>query len=346
MDRFLIIRFGSIGNTLVSLPAVRAIRKAYPSSFISMVVSPGIDELLSDVPWIDELIVYDMHGTHKSLLAYFQFIRSLRRRHFDTAVMFKRFLRSELIGLLSGAGRRVGFETGGKSNFLTDRVPYTEGTNIVELNMMLLQPLGIHDSDLSIELDPGNCKKYNSMHVFDALKSKEYFRYAVIHPGGKTVKGTGLGVAGYAKIISLLGQRYNLPCVIIGDSTDSGTISAIQKLSNVDSVLPAVGLPLKELSCLIKHAALFIGNDSGPCHIADAVHTPGIIIYPPLYNLGEHLKKWKPAGDEFLAITPPKACEDCTSYPCEDSVLLRCIEDIDIEPILHYTELILTKRNI
>ena len=346
MDRFLIIRFGSIGNTLVSIPAVRAIRKAYPSSFIAMVVSPGIDELLSDIPWIDELIVYDMHGTHKSLYAYFQFIRSLRRRHFDTAVMFKRFLRSELIGLLSGAGRRVGFETGGKSNFLTDRVLYTEGTNIVELNMMLLQPLGIRDSDLSLELDLSNCNKYNVMHIVDALNSKEYPRYAVMHPGGKTVKGTGLGVAGYTKIISLLRQRYNLPCVVIGDSTDSGTISEIRKLSNDESVLPAVGLPLKELSCLIKHATLFIGNDSGPCHIADAVHTPGIIIYPPMYNLGAHIKKWKPAGDDFFAITPPKACEDCASYPCGDSVLHRCIEDIDIEPILNYTEIILTKRNI
>ena len=346
MDRFLIIRFGSIGNTLVSIPAVRAIRKAYPTSFIAMVVSPGIDELLSDIPWIDELIVYDMHGAHKSLHAYFHFIRGLRRRHFDTAVMFKRFLRSELIGLLSGAGRRVGFETGGKSNFLTDHVPYTEGTNIVALNMALLQPLGIHDSDLSLELDLYDCKKYNGMQSVETLKSKGYPRYAVIHPGGKTVKGTGLGIAGYAKIISLLKQRYNLPCVIIGDSSDSDTIHALRKLSNDDSALPAVGLPLKEVGCLIQHAALFIGNDSGPCHIADAVHTPGIIIYPPLYNLGEHIKKWKPAGDDFLAILPPKACEDCTNYPCADSVLLRCIEDIDIEPILHYTEHILTKRNI
>ena len=343
MDRFLLIRFGSIGNTLVSIPAVRAIKKAYPSSFITMVVSPGIDELLSDIPWIDELIVYDMHGVHKSLFAYFQFIRSLRKRHFDTAVMFKRFLRSELIGLLSGAGKRVGFETGGKSNFLTDRVPYTEGTNIVALNMKLLQPLGIIDTDLSLELDTAHCNNYESA---TALKLKGYPRYAVIHPGGKTVKSTGLGIVGYAKIIALLRQRYNLPCVIVGDSSDSETISAIQKLSHEDSALSAVGLPLKELSCVIKNAVLFIGNDSGPCHIADAVHTPGIIIYPPMFNLGEHLKKWKPAGNDFLAITPPKACEDCSSYPCEDSVLIRCIEDIDIDPILHYTEHILTKRNV
>ncbi|MGC8685360.1 MAG: glycosyltransferase family 9 protein, partial [bacterium] len=153
MDRFLIVRFGSIGNTLVSIPAIRALRKSYPSAYIAMIVSPGIEDLLSGVRWIDEFIVYDMHKKHKGLYAYIQFIHRLRKKHFDTAIMFKRFLRSELIGLLSGAKRRIGFETNGKANFLTDRVKYIEGMNIVALNMALLKPLGIIDNDLSIKLD-------------------------------------------------------------------------------------------------------------------------------------------------------------------------------------------------
>ncbi len=346
MDRFLIVRFGSIGNTLVSIPAVRAIRKAYPSAFISMVVSPGIDELLSDIKWIDELIVYDKYGRHKSLYAYFNFIRGIRRRHFNIAIMFKRFLRSELIGLLSGAKTRIGFETDGKSNFLTDRVKYVEGMNIVALNMMLLNPLGIHDTDLSLELDIDNCTDYEIMRLVNELKSKGHNIYAVIHPGGKTVKGMGLSMSSYARIISRLEEHCDLPCFIIGNNEDHGTINAIIKLSNNDLALTAVGLPLKQLSCLIKHASIFIGNDSGPCHIADAVGTPGIIIYPPMYNLEEHIKKWKPSGEKYIAITPTKSCKNCDRYPCEDSLKIQCMEDIDIEPILNYTEQILNERHI
>jgi heptosyltransferase-2 len=347
MDRFLFIRFGSIGNTLVSIPAVRALRKAYPSAFIAMVVSPGIDDLLSDIPWINELIVYDMRGAHKSLFAYLRFIHELRKRRFDTAILLKRFLRSELIGLLSGAKRRIGFETDGKSNFLTDSVPYAEGTNIVELNMMLLKPLGIHSTDPSLELDLRNCADYKIMHLVHELESKGRPRYAVLHPGGKTVQGAGLSVSSCAKIISRLAGQFNLTCFVIGDNSDSAAIEAIVKQSDTaNPPFTAVGLPLKELGCLIQHASLFIGNDSGPCHIADAVGTPGIILYPPLYNLGDHLKKWKPAGDNYIAITPKKSCETCDEYPCEDRVKIRCIEDIDIEPIFNYTEQILTKRNV
>ncbi len=346
MDRFLIVRFGSIGNALVSIPAVRAIKKAYPSAFISMVVSPGIDELLNGIKWIDELIGYDMYGKHKGLYAYFNFIREIRKRHFDIAIMFKRFLRSELIGLLSGAKTRIGFETDGKSNFLTDHVQYVEGINIVSLNMMLLKPLGIHDTDLSLELNTDNCTDYKIMSIVNELKSTGHTIYAIIHPGGKTVKGAGLSIDSYAKIISKLWERYNLPSFIIGNSEDRGTINAIIKQSNNDFALSSVGLPLKEVSCLIKHASLFIGNDSGPCHIADAVGTPGIIIYPPMYNLKEHIKKWKPLGEKYIAATPTRSCENCDKYPCEDSLKIRCIEDIDIKPILNYTEQILNKRHI
>ena len=343
MDKFLIVRFGSIGNTLVSLPAVRAIKNTYPYASISMIVSPHIDELLSDIKWIDELIVYDMYERHKSLYAYFNFIQQLRKRHFDVAIMFKRFLRSELIGFLSGAKKRIGFETNGKSNFLTNSVPYIEGINIVKLNMMLLKPLGISSDDLSINLSISNCNKNDIPFFIPELKPGSHKSYAVLHPGGKTVKGIGLNVYQYSKIIGILENQYDLLCLIIGDSSEYNTIKEIIKLTNQALTFPVIDISLKKLSCLIKHASIFIGNDSGPCHIADAVGTPGIIIYPPMYNLEEHIKKWKPLGDNYIAILPPKNCKTCERYPCNDNLKARCMEDIDITSILHYTEQILIR---
>ncbi len=344
MDRFLIIRFGSIGNTLVSIPAVRALRKAYPSSFIAMIVSPGIDDLLRDIPWIDERIVYDMHGVHQNLISYLGFIRDLRKRHFDTVLVVKRFLRSEIIAWLSGARRRIGFQTGGKPLLLTDSVPYIEGTNIVALNMSLLAPLGIQDTDLSLDLGPGSCKDDPVMQRIRTLKETSPAGYVVLHPGGISVKGMGLSTERYAGIIERLTRQYRMSCCIIGDKTDAARIASFAELpKNNARVTTAIGLPLHEIACLLRHAALFIGNDSGPCHIADAVHTPGIIIYPPMHRLSEHLAKWKPAGDYYLAITPPRPCDTCTSYPCDEDTMLRCIEAIDIEPIFRYTELILAR---
>ncbi len=344
MNRFLIIRFGSIGNTLVSIPAVRALKKHYPDSFMAMVVSPGIDDLISDIKWIDETIIYDMHGRHKRLYGYLGFIRELRKRHFDTAIMFKRFLRSELIGLFSGAKRRIGFQTGGTSNFLTDRVDYREGENIVELNMKLVGPLGINSGDLSLELGIDNCPASAGRAVIDELKSRGSGKYAVIHPGGKTVRGQGLSPGSYADIINRLGENYHIPSVIIGDTPETGTIDTILHLIKAGSASAVIGLPLKQITCIIKYASVFIGNDSGPCHIADAVGTPGIIIYPPVPGLAEHIKKWKPAGKRYIAVSPPKSCDACPAYPCDEDTRAACISTIDNDLILNYTLQIINKE--
>lgn len=337
MDRFLVIRFGSIGNTLVCIPAVRAVKKKFPASFIAIVVSPGIDDLISDIPWIDERIVYDMHGVHKSLSAYLRFIRGLRKRHFDTAILFKRFLRSELIGLLSGARRRIGFATNGKAVFLTDRVAYTEDENIVRLNMELVRPLGIVDNDLSLELGIRDCSGLKSASLLRVLRPSGGGRYAAVHPGGKTVKSKGLGIDGYAACVTRLYETHRIPSVVIGDAEESGTVDRIVALAKPGSAVAATGLTLKDISCLIRDAALFIGNDSGPCHIADAVGTPGIIIYPPMKGLREHLRKWKPSGDNYLAVTPEKSCDSCTEYPCDDAGTEACMGTVDLDLILKYT---------
>ncbi len=341
MQRILIVRFGSIGNTLVSIPAVRAIKKQYPDSSITMIVSPGIDDLVNGIPWIDEVMVYDMYGAHRSLKGYVGFIRELRKRRFAVAILFKRFLRSELIGMLSGAKRRIGFQTEGRSRFLTDRVEYTEGENIVELTMKLVGPLGIFSNDLSLELGTDECTTYPIMSAVRGTGPGDDRRYAVIHPGGKTVGGQGMTSEGYASVIDRLAQVHHVRSVVIGDAAEAGTIQRILNTVGPGAASAAVGLPLRQVSCLIRRASLFIGNDSGPCHIADAVGTPGVIVYPPMRGLEEHIRKWKPAGDRYVAITAPRHCDVCPDYPCSDDARTACARAIDSDLVLRHAVQIL-----
>ena len=109
MKRILLVRFGSIGNTLITVPALRALRKSFQDAYICMIVDKIGLELLNGCPYLDEIILYDMNGEHKSLWKYLKFILALRRRRFNVSIHFKRFLRSELIGFLSGAKKRIGF---------------------------------------------------------------------------------------------------------------------------------------------------------------------------------------------------------------------------------------------
>ncbi len=345
MNRFLIIRFGSIGNTLVSIPAVRAIKRQIKDSSITMIVSPGIDELISGIKWIDDILVYDMHGEHKSLKGYLSFIHNLRSRRFDTAIMFKRFLRSELIGLLSGAKRRIGFVTDNRRSYLlTDGADYIEGDNIIGLNMKLVAPLGITDNDLSLELGIDNNSISQADQIIDKIKTTDHKSYAVIHPGGRTIKGEGLPVESYSRLIYMLEKMHRIPSIVIGDTSENEIIDKIISLSGTQFTLKASGLPLRQIAYIIKQAEVFIGNDSGPCHIADAVKTPGVIIYPPMLGLETHLQKWKPLGGHYVAIIPPKSCGACSKYPCDQNSRIACMRNIDIEAIVNYAVTLIKGR--
>jgi ADP-heptose:LPS heptosyltransferase len=90
----------------------------------------------------------------------------------------------------------------------------------------------------------------------------------------------------------------------------------------------ALGLPLPEAAELIRRADLLAGTDSGPAHLADAVGTPGAILYAPQRGLAAQLRKWKPEGDNFLAFTPPRDCNDCNDFPCAPERQRQCAAEI------------------
>jgi ADP-heptose:LPS heptosyltransferase len=87
-ESILAFRNGSIGNTLVAVPALRALRRRYPQARLTVVVDPVGDELLAHCPWIDARIVYDRRGRDRGLAAWLRLVGRLRAVHPRHAVLF------------------------------------------------------------------------------------------------------------------------------------------------------------------------------------------------------------------------------------------------------------------
>jgi heptosyltransferase-2 len=150
--RILLFRNGSIGNTLVAIPAIRAIRQTFPEAHLSLILDSTGAALLKNCPLIDEIIVYEKRGEHRGLLPNLSLIVELRKRHPTHAVLFKRFFRNGFLAFLSGAKERIGFETNGSAPFLNRTIPYQDDRDIVELNLQLAFLLGA-DKSASRELE-------------------------------------------------------------------------------------------------------------------------------------------------------------------------------------------------
>jgi ADP-heptose:LPS heptosyltransferase len=323
--RVLLVRFGPIGNALVAVPAIRALRRAWPEARLTLAADPVTLELMGPCPYLDERVRYEPKGADGGW-AYLRFIGELRRRRFTHVIHFKRHLRSELIGLLSGAPVRVGFKTEELRQLLTVKVPYREGDNVIDVTLDLVRALGIPAEDRRLEYWPARSAPRVD-EVLGGLAGPGPL--VVIHPGGSTQRERLW--PGFAQLAAALIRELGARVVLLGTGPERTALAEILAQVGPRAAV-AVGLPLPEAAELIRRAQLFAGTDSGPAHLADAVGTPGAILYAPHEGVLAHLRKWKPEGD-YLAFTPPHDCLDCGERPCPPERQRRCAGEIGVDEV-------------
>jgi ADP-heptose:LPS heptosyltransferase len=292
--RVLFLRFGSLGNAVVSIPAVRAVRKEKPRAFLALLCNPGTFDFWKDCPWLDRVLIYDQKGANRPGPGYLRMIFELRRFRFTHSVHFRRFIRSELIGFLSGAGTRIGFDPQGFS-LLTRKIPYREDENIIAQNLGLVRELGVKAEDKSLEYWPAKPSAY-----LQNLLGKLRPPVIVVHPFAHTQRANRWPK--FPELAERLQKELNAGVIIIGAGEEKQIFK--KEWPEPSSIQTAFDLPIPELAALLKSAGLFIGSDSGPLHLACAVSTPAISIYAKSPGLQTHLKKWMPLTPQFKAVIP------------------------------------------
>src|SRR6266849_1107562 len=146
--RILIVKLGSIGDIVHTLPALAAMRRALPDSEISWVVERRASEILKDNPLLDRLIEVDTKALRRGLMsgetlrAPRQQLRLLRASAFDFALDFQGLLKSATVARLSGARRIFGFDSEGlrepKMRFLLHKkVSIPPGLHVIRKNLTL-----------------------------------------------------------------------------------------------------------------------------------------------------------------------------------------------------------------
>jgi ADP-heptose:LPS heptosyltransferase len=298
----LAFRNGSLGNTLVAVPALRALRKRHPGARLSVVVDPVGAELLALCPWIDELIVYDKRGRDRGLVAWLSLVQALRRTKPDQAVLFKRFFRNGLLARLSGARVRIGFSTRGKAPFLNLTTPYEENESVTRLNLRLAGLSGASESDPRTELWLSD-EDDKAAQIFLAERGMPAGGFLAAHYGGLSTPPNFVTPARFAALLAALGVPAR-PAVLVGSGARERTW-ADKIAAALPGVVPAHGLSLRVSAALLRRASLFVGFNSGPAHLAAAAGTRTLILFRPGPGSEAEIRKWLPLDAGARALTPP-----------------------------------------
>ena len=329
----LLARTDRLGDLILTTPAIKAVRDAYPDAHIAMVIRPYTAAVLKNNPYIDEVIVYDKYGRHRSPIASLLFALRLKKKGFDRAIIFHPTNRMHIISYIAGIPRRIGYE--GKLSFLlTDRIKNTkhEGKKHErDYTIELLRPLGIdsHEKELYVAVTDKTAKYIDGLLSSKGVTGK---KMVVLHPGASC--GSKIWPSErFAKLADMLIGSRNAEAIIVGgnDERDIFCAESVKRFMRREALSLAGELDILQLAALLKRAALFISNDSGPVHVAAAVGTPVVDIFGR-NEPGLGPVRWGPLGSKDIAIHKDVGCAGiCLAHNCKRG--FDCLRAISVDDV-------------
>lgn len=285
-QRILLIKPSSLGDIVLALPALSALRRSFPQARISWLIRPEFAPLIEGHPHLDEIILFDRKFLARAWYSPTAFgslvslISWLRRSRFDAVLDLQGLFRTASLAWLSGCKRRCGPVWGRELAhcFYTTTVPpRMEWVHVVDYYLRLVETMGA--SDLRVEFTlaekPGPAaaaRDLLSRHGADPQ------RYAVIIPGSAQVSKCWPAER-FAALADRIVSEHGLTIVATGGRAESGMIEQIRSLAKHPMANLAGQTSLPELTEVLRRAKLVVSNDTGPGHIAAALGRPLVMMF-------------------------------------------------------------------
>jgi ADP-heptose:LPS heptosyltransferase len=332
IQRILIVRTDRIGDVILTLPMARVLKQHLRNAQISMLIRRYTTELVEDDPNVDKILFYD-DGYHPLRLSHV--IATLRTEKFDVVFHTHPRFRAALMTWLARIPLRVG--TGYRwYSFLFNRKVFEHRKNAqrheLEYNLNLLKaidcPVDFNGIAPTLHAKPFAIDRVKKL--LTANEIPEFCKIILLHPGsgGSARNWSAEKFIGLGKRLAAL---QDVRVVITGGRGEDRLVGAIHSQIGPRSIAIVNQLSLGEYAALAGLAALFVSNSTGPIHIAAAVGTPVIGLYPQLIPLSA--ARWGPYTAKKIIFAPqdrPPDCRICTGQadsPCE------CMDSISVDEV-------------
>jgi lipopolysaccharide heptosyltransferase I len=274
MSRFLIVRLGSLGDLVHTLPAASAIRRAHPDAAIDWLVDAAHVDFLSLVPVLTSVVVL----RDRTAGAWLAARAELRARHYEAALDFQGLIKSAALARLSGAARVVGFDRralreGAAALLYTERVEVGEGRHVIHKNLRLAAAVGADTSVLDFPIRPVESP------ALAELRARGLDRFALINPGAAW-PNKRWPPSSFGTVAARIRERHGLASVVLWGPGEQSLATEIVGTSG-GAAIEAPLTTLTDLVGLSRAASVMVSGDTGPLHIAAAVGTPVVALFGP-----------------------------------------------------------------
>ncbi|TAK30643.1 MAG: glycosyltransferase family 9 protein [Chloroflexota bacterium] len=340
--RVLVLKPCCLGDVLLSTAALAALRSALPDAWLAYAVGDWARAALTGNPHLDAILPCKVRGGERPRLAdYRDTVATLRRERFDVCFVLDRSPLITVLPVLAGISHRIGIDSGGRGFSLTVRVPWAEQKHEAELYLDTVRAVGIGTTGFGMEFYPSADDlswARARLGALDRLRVGTVPRVA-IHPGGGVNPGMTLLAKRWpaeryvAFVLRLLEKGRQV--VLIGGSSDAEVVREVETgigaAATSDGLLTVLGeTSLGQLAALISSCDLFVGNDTGPMHLAAAVGTPVVAIFGPSTPA-----MYGPYSPRARSIYRQVHCSPCFvkgrfARDCQDYI---CMQAVDVDHV-------------
>ena len=340
VERVLVVRLRSIGDTVLSTPSLFALKRFLPHASVDILLEDWVAPVLDGFPHVDNVITLE----RKSTSARARVARQLRANRYDVVYNLHGGTTATLLTRATGARHRVGYENYQYARLHNHLSPASsvlwgrDKTHSVEQQLALLGWTGVPVSDrppTELAVTPEASATISARLQASGLTDGQF---AVIHPAAAfaTKQWAANNFGRVADALSAQG----LGIVIITTPNEKSIIEEM----NRNTASPAVAftdLSLPEITALLARARLFVGNDSGIAHIAAAVATPSVVIFGSSNRA--HWRPWTSGAPAAAAevVFEEMECQPCHGYFCEKFDEPECIKRVPVERVMAAAERVL-----
>ncbi len=343
IDKILVVQLWGIGETILTLPAIEALRKKFPKAGIDILATSRNKDVFFDNKDINKIMAIRLNPF--SILTFI--IKNIKK--YDLIIDMEEFLNvSAVISFFAGKNA-IGYAHNSRAKLYTEKIRYNDKQHAVQTFLDLARVL-------DIDFDTGNLPKLsfskNDKNTVDKfLKNnnikKNDFVVCVAPGAAESAKARMWPYDRYAELCEEIIARYNAKIIFVGVLNEYELITNVQRrMENKDKTINAAGrITLTQLFYLISKCKLFIGNDAGPMHISAAQGVKTLGLFGP--NLPV---RFGPYGKGNIGLYKGYNCEfspcinvhkgqvpDCL-YPKDSNDYQKCMKNISVDDVLKEVE--------
>ncbi len=320
IKKILIIRIDRIGDLILSTPAIKTVRESFPDAEISLMVREYTRELVVDNPYVDKVLTCEKEKVGNG---------------YDLSISLHPGLKPNYLAFRSKARYRIGYIGSGGSFFLTHKIIDDREIRLrheVESALEVVGSIGCVTKDKRLQISVTEEGEEFAERFFKENRLKENDLVIAIHPGARQ-EYIKWKKEGFASVADKLIEEERAKVILIGAGKEKRLVEEVASLMQ-NKPFFAVGLKLTQLVSLIKRCNLFIGNSSGPMHIAAALGIPVVAIFGNIHPLDSY-QEWGPWGEGHVVISKNMKCPDCHPGDCKS---LDCMKKITTDEVLDAAE--------